>query len=185
MEQKRASVFWGGWGWLGIWSIAGLLLGCQTPCRDLSLKMCQEMRSLPRACRYLREAAENGAASRRQCRALLATWRTYGRLQVARAQKELQHYETWLFERKDIQSSLKELERAEMTLARHLAGIFQPGAMLRAHLRRKQRKRARLSFRERPKPPRPEPPKTVRRDPPPKEVPKVPPKEAPKAPPKR
>ncbi len=153
MTQGRNAARLGGWAWVVLWVGASTLTGCQSPCRELAVKICVEMRSLPRACRAVRESAESGGASNRQCRALLATWRTYGRLQVVRAQSEFQRYETWLFERKDIQSSLQELERAELTFARHLGGLFQPGAMIRA-LHHKRQKRSVKKRRSSKQPPR-------------------------------
>ncbi|MCK6510303.1 hypothetical protein L6R29_10085 [Myxococcota bacterium] len=153
MAQERSAVRFGGWAWVVLWLGASTLSGCQSPCRELALKICMEMRSLPRACRSVREAAESGGASTRQCRALLATWRTYGRLQVAKAQGEFVRYETWLFERKDIQSSLQELERAELSFARRLEGAFRPGAMIHA-LHQKRQNRSPKKARQTTQPPR-------------------------------
>ena len=100
-------------------------VGCHSPCQELSQRICQELSSMPRACTMVQEEARRFSASSRQCRALLATWRTYGRLRVARVQKEIRRYEGWLFERKKLQEALQELERAEKVFARNLVALFR------------------------------------------------------------
>jgi hypothetical protein len=139
--------------WLGnrvqpLWMVVSLCLwfsGCHSPCQELSQRICQELSSMPRACTMVQEEARRFSASSRQCRALLATWRTYGRLRVARVQKEIRRYEGWLFERKKLQEALQELERAEKIFAGNLVALFRIQAIAEdgSIFERKKRRRAR------------------------------------------
>jgi len=67
-------LFWGGF--------SLFLVGCSTPCENLSSLMCKELKTTPTLCTLVQQESKRPEVSQRSCKALIATWPQVGRLQL-------------------------------------------------------------------------------------------------------
>jgi hypothetical protein len=84
--------------------------GCQPPCEQLAIKLCNGLKTQQKLCAIAKEECKRSTSSR-QCRALLATWDKTGSKQVRAFAKRYRAYHDWISRTKKMKKGLELLAK--------------------------------------------------------------------------